>query len=646
MADNPPPAPAPPAETGTPNTVANVSGGVNINAQGGDVHIGGDVVGRDKITTTTVINQTVVPRDKNLSILLDKVRDFWVKGVLENSVHHAALIELGKQVKADAVEVDHPWETVVRTADQPDRTLPPDQKIVDVFDEMKGALLILGEPGAGKTTTLLELARDLIARAEDNSTLPVPAVFNLSSWAEERKTIAEWLVDELKTKYRVPSKMGRQWIENNALILLLDGLDEVKSEHRKACADAINEFRSEHGLTSIVVCSRIREYEELASRLRMNGAVLIQPLTREQVDHYIVAGGPQLAALGNAIQADVVLQELAQVPLTLSIMSLAYSGPSADSLTSVLDDSAQRRKLLFNAYVDERFAPTEARAQRDLYSREDTVHWLAWLAARMSEHGETVFLIERMQPSWLRSQRQRWIFSIVSSVLLLGLLFWLLTGLVGALIGVLFGVLLGTVGGWASRRNSRWMKIKLAESLKLSWSGAAWGSGLGVGLGLVLGAVFRGESNMVVVLGTGLFMGVFTGLFVAVTTTQIETKTKPNQGVWLSGKNALFLMLFFWLFSGLLLGLLGATAAGLRAGLIGGLLFGEMFGGAAFIEHFELRFILWRSGDIPRNYVRFLDYAAERIFLRKVGGGYIFIHRMLVEYFASLETQPSTESGK
>jgi hypothetical protein len=42
---------------------------------------------------------------------------------------------------------------------------------------------------------------------------------------------------------------------------------------------------------------------------------------------------------------------------------------------------------------------------------------------------------------------------------------------------------------------------------------------------------------------------------------------------------------------------------------------------------------------MPWNYSRFLDYCADRIFLRKVGGGYIFIHRMLMEYFASLDTQ-------
>jgi hypothetical protein len=32
----------------------------------------------------------------------------------------------------------------------------------------------------------------------------------------------------------------------------------------------------------------------------------------------------------------------------------------------------------------------------------------------------------------------------------------------------------------------------------------------------------------------------------------------------------------------------------------------------------------------------FLDYAAERVFLRKFGGGYIFTHRLLMEYFATL----------
>ena len=38
-------------------------------------------------------------------------------------------------------------------------------------------------------------------------------------------------------------------------------------------------------------------------------------------------------------------------------------------------------------------------------------------------------------------------------------------------------------------------------------------------------------------------------------------------------------------------------------------------------------------------YAGFLDNASERIFLRKVGGGYIFVHRLRQDYFASLVTE-------
>jgi len=66
-------------------------------------------------------------------------------------------------------------------------------------------------------------------------------------------------------------------------------------------------------------------------------------------------------------------------------------------------------------------------------------------------------------------------------------------------------------------------------------------------------------------------------------------------------------------------------------------------GGTACIQHFVLRWLLWRKGAIPWNYPRFLDYAAEHILLQKVGGGYMFVHRFLLEYFASLETPPSQD---
>jgi hypothetical protein len=82
----------------------------------------------------------------------------------------------------------------------------------------------------------------------------------------------------------------------------------------------------------------------------------------------------------------------------------------------------------------------------------------------------------------------------------------------------------------------------------------------------------------------------------------------------------------------------------LNVGLSAGLLFGLLMGGWACLRHYVLRFLLWRAEAMPWNYSRFLDDAAEHILLCKVGGGYIFVHRLLLEYFASLDTTPQSEN--
>jgi hypothetical protein len=70
--------------------------------------------------------------------------------------------------------------------------------------------------------------------------------------------------------------------------------------------------------------------------------------------------------------------------------------------------------------------------------------------------------------------------------------------------------------------------------------------------------------------------------------------------------------------------------------LFGGLVGGLYMGGYAFLQHFVLRFMLWRAGCIPRNYVAFLDDMADLDILRPLGYGYDFRHGLLKEHFAGL----------
>jgi len=89
---------------------------------------------------------------------------------------------------------------------------------------------------------------------------------------------------------------------------------------------------------------------------------------------------------------------------------------------------------------------------------------------------------------------------------------------------------------------------------------------------------------------------------------------------------------------GLSVGLIIGLSNGVIVGVSAGLLTGLQRGGLACLRHYVLRLLLWRTGSVPWLYAQFLDYAAEHILLRKVGGGYIFLHRLLLDYFAARET--------
>jgi hypothetical protein len=612
---------------------------------------------------------------RNRRAMLELVRNTWIKGVLEQSLHGAVMIELGLEERPGAVE--NPWDMVLQT-EKERRPLPSGTRITDVFDEMNGALLILGEPGSGKTTMLLELARDTIARAEEDPTQLIPVVFNLSSWAEKRQPIADWLVDELNTKYSVPKKTARAWVENDELLLLLDGLDEVRLECRAACAKAINDFRQEHGLTSLVVCSRVADYEALTTRLRLQGAVLLQALTLQQIDQYLERLGVGFLAVRRTLQHAPTLQELAQTPLMLSVITLAYRRMSVEELGS-LDSAEAGCKHVFDTYVQQMF---ERRRTDQPYSRKQTIQRLAWLAQKMIQHTQTVFLIERIRPNWLEGARRPLyaLFLNLPIQLSLALPAGLIVGLVSALIG---GLAVGGIGGLAgllvsslilaliAGRRSRGAMPLTPTEVKWSWKGAGKGLIVGLVFGLTLWLILilirvpDFDVNVVlsefqsVLLGFGrtgavlsaLASGLVGVLFGGLTqeAMQVKTDRSPSQGIRIPAENAaivgaissLIMGLVFGLAPALTLGPVPGLKFGLIVGPVFGLAFGVILGGGFVLQHLTLRFILHRNGYIPWNLIRFLDYATERIFLRKVGGGYIFIHRLLQEYFASLYQEKS-----
>jgi hypothetical protein len=320
------------------------------------------------------------------------------------------LINLQKEKQPQ--QVSRTWGREVKGGDQLSSPLPPGTRIIDVFDQDAGRLLVLGAPGAGKTTTLLQLAKELIARAQTDADAPMPVLLNLSSWKDDGQPLVRWLEAELKSKYGVRKDIGRRWLHDRCLLPLLDGLDEVEPTRQSKCVQAINDFWVNYRPDGLVVCCRLAEYQNCNTKLRLEGAIYLQPLTDEQVCNYLAsANHPEL---WNHIQTDAELLELARSPLLLSMLTLAYETRSIQEWQNF----RLTQDRLFDVYI-ERMLSRESKRQE--YTKEKTLHWLIWLAQRLREQAQTDFVIEKLQPTWLQSRTQKWIYRI-AVVLLVALI--------------------------------------------------------------------------------------------------------------------------------------------------------------------------------------------------------------------------------
>lgn len=361
---------------------------------------------------------------RNRQRMLQKVRAFWVTGVLETSLHKAAFIMPGLHEQPGAVA--SPWSSTLHQSPEHTRPLAADIPIAEVYDQSGGELLILGEAGSGKTTLLLELARHLLDRAEQDVNLPIPVIFLLSSWSEKQLPLDQWIIEELYNKYQVPYLLGEQWLRSEMLLPLLDGLDEVTASTRSACITAINTYREGHGLSPIVICSRPTEYLCYAQRLLLRSAVAIQPLTEQQIASYMQSAGENFALAYEVLRNDQEMQELLATPFMLNILISTCQNKSAKEIV-VMYLSPGMYPRIFHAYVEQMLQHHPAATVS--YKPSQLIRWLAYLANQMRQHGQTVFYIEQMQPQWISKRFWLWIYM------------WIAVFLPGVLIGALTGIL-------------------------------------------------------------------------------------------------------------------------------------------------------------------------------------------------------------
>jgi serine/threonine protein kinase len=418
-------------------------------------------------TRTQALVQPELPQvlvSQNRIRMLRRLRRAY-RDLTNQSLQGAAWLDLGLVDKPDAVQnVAH---LLFRAKSSAERHLPAGTSITEVYDEAEHELLILGEPGTGKSMLLLDLAQQLLTRAEKDQTHPLPVILPLSSWAVKHPKLEDWIAEQLSQIYDVPRRLSTQWAQEDGILPLLDGLDEMEEAARSACITAINTYHHDH-LAPLVVCSRTTEYEAAAShhRLALQGAVIVQPLTHEDVDAYLAKAGqgwgqassqgrgqapPLLADLRSALKKNAALYDLATIPLMLNILILTYQGTSTHGLSN---QESLLQKLVWDDYI-QRMVTRKGDSKR--YPLEKTRAWLGYLARQMRDHNQTVFYLEHLQPDWLTTPQQRtyaWL-AVRLPAIVIGTLVSILVALfffgniqaTAVPASLLFGLLGGLLGG-------------------------------------------------------------------------------------------------------------------------------------------------------------------------------------------------------
>ncbi len=271
-----------------------------------------------------------------------------------------------------------------------------------------GRLVVLGEPGAGKTMLMVRLVLDLLARRASGG--PVPILASVASWNPAEQDLRGWLAAKLMIDHpnlvaAPPASMQQlnqavALLASGLILPVLDGLDEIPEEVRGPAISRVNDALRPG--EQVVVTCRTREFRDavrpeggIEVTLRAATAVQLRPLDADAVRSYLCddAAGPLmkarwtpvLAVLGTEAPAGQALS----TPLMVALARVIYNrrpGELAGTLrdpAELCDPTCTNRAaveyLLFDAFIPAAY-PHDPAWHRKAQAAES---WLVFLARHL-----------------------------------------------------------------------------------------------------------------------------------------------------------------------------------------------------------------------------------------------------------------------
>ncbi|PZS40717.1 MAG: hypothetical protein DLM62_01390 [Pseudonocardiales bacterium] len=473
--------------------------------------------------------------------------------------------------------------------------------VVELFRKLRARqLVILGDPGAGKTVLALLFTLGLLDSLQPGE--PVPALLTASSWNPRTEHLHTWLARRILEEYPALANhdvyghdAAARLVTLGRVMVVLDGLDEIPEALQPEAIDALETAVA--GMHPLVVTCRSTDYEAAIARsgtILTRAAVLeIEPIELDDAATFLMATGPSAECRWRPVvdqlraRPNLPLARALTSPLMISLARTVYASPTSDpaqllNASQFRDYAAVERHLLEAfipaAYHDPPAAPgTPSTSASGRYPPDQAHQWLTFLARHLAK------LATRDLAWWQLVDTIPRVTRGISVGLTAGLTFGFAGGLgeagdtdityrlvAGLAFGLVFGLATGLSYGLSKRPKPLRVETRfqgtLAPFLHRLMPGLATGVGVGFGVGIPYGGA----------LVTGLTFGF---AFAAPVWLGIPTDVAQVSSPGVVLKQDRTAALSF----GLVLALPFGLAGGLVVGLPTGLAFGVVGGVAAVL---------------------------------------------------------------
>ena len=557
-----------------------------------------------------------------------------------------------------------------------------------------GRMIVLGDPGVGKTVLAIHLLLDLLEHRDDpaDSINPVPVRVNAASWNTDTH-FSKWLETQLHTDYGLIPKVCEALVEGGRVLPLLDGLDEMDPldgapKRARAALDQLN--RAPWRGRPVVVMCRSKVYERIRM-LRPGGgpdaglyaatAVSIRSLTTDEIRAYLDerrdaegldpdAWTPVIKAL-SARSSPFTAALATPWLLTLAVNYLSKGDRSAARKLAACRRTKTLQDLLFAQLIP---SAVEARSEEERgrkYTITQTHDWLSALAVNLTEQraeglgGTDIALFELWRIAGPPARPHRAMFTVSPALWLA--LFFTASRTVGLASGLAWGLAGGVFGGYGPVRlfpSPRQLVLRTGRhgALRRRVSAGVW-SGVGAlfTIGLAVGAAVWFKLGFPFALRAGLAAGI-TGMFTYGLIMGLAG-AEPNR------QDEFRVIRHDWI-AGLVIGLAAGTTAGfvawlsfrLTAGMTAGHRFGfgqgptpgiaigigTAIGVGIVLAWTSVRYMracgrLRKRGLFGGHPAPFLHWARTAGLLRATGGAYQFRHETYLQWLTTHRHAESSE---